>query len=102
MIKIRVFCQNGATTNMLVAKMKKYAEVKGYASDIQAFPYATIGENASDADVILLAPQVRFKAEGLEKEYPDKKVMVVETTDYGMMAGDKVLEKIITQLERKE
>ena len=43
--------------------------------------------------MILLGPQVRFELKKCYKEYPDKPVEVINMQDYGMMNGQKVLDR---------
>ncbi len=100
MIKIRLYCQQGATTKMLTDKITAYVKQKGYDMDVAAAPYALISESGKEADVILLAPQVRFKLDEIKKQYPGKLVMTVDMMDYGMMAGDKITEKILAELNK--
>lgn len=100
MIKIRLYCQNGATTKMLTDKITSYVKQKGYDIDVAAAPFGLIAESGKEADVILLAPQVRFKLGEIQKQYPDKLVMTVDMMDYGMMAGDKITEKILDALKK--
>ena len=51
-------------------------------------------ENLDTYDVFLLGPQVKYKKAELEKiaATVGKKVEVINTVDYGMMRGDKVLD----------
>ena len=97
---IRLYCQQGATTKMLTDKITAYVAKKGYDIDVAAAPFSLMAESAKSADVILLAPQVRFKLEEVKKSYPDKLVMAVDMADYGMMAGDRIVEKILAVLNK--
>ncbi len=101
MYDIRLFCQNGASTGMLVEKMKEAAQIEGVPISVHAYPYSTMKKNIAGADIVLLAPQVRFKKAGLEKEYADYGIrfMVVETVDYGMMDGEKILHAVLQELK---
>ena len=51
---------------------------------------------------MLLGPQVRFKKKTFEEKYADKGIefMVVDTVDYGMMNGEKVLKTVLEHLKK--
>lgn len=101
MYRIVLCCQNGASTDLLAVEMEKAAEKIGVETSINAYPYTKLDIVINDADLILLAPQVRFKLKTFEKQYADKKVpfMTVDPSDYGMLRGDKVLNECIAKIE---
>lgn len=95
MIKILLFCNAGMSTSMLVSKMREAATKKGIDAVIEAFPESQMEKKLDGVDVVLLGPQVKFllsKAEGIcgKKGIP---VEVINIIDYGMMDGEKVLER---------
>ncbi|MGM9985878.1 MAG: PTS sugar transporter subunit IIB [Bacillaceae bacterium] len=98
MTKIGLFCSAGMSTSMLVTKMRQAAEAQGLEVDINAYPEAELEKIAGSIDVALLGPQVKFlltKAQSVcgPKSVP---VDVINTMDYGMMNGAKVLEHALT------
>lgn len=101
MYKIVLCCQNGASTDLLAVEMEKAAEQKGIEVSINAYPYTKLDVVIEDADLILLAPQVRFKLKTFEKQYADKGVpfMTVDPSDYGLLKGDKVLSECVAKIE---
>ncbi len=99
MKKIVLCCNAGMSTSMLVSKMRDAAKEKNYECEIIAYPVSEIKEKASDADVILLGPQVRFELKKVKGIFPDKPVDAIAPTDYGMLRGDKVLEAAIKLME---
>jgi len=76
MIKIRLFCAAGMSTSVLVSKMQEAAKAKGVEADIEAFP-----ESAKKL----------CSAKGVP-------VDVINSVDYGMMKGDKVLDFALKML----
>lgn len=93
-MKIALFCAAGMSTSLLVEKMKKAASEKGLNVNIEAFPESEMEKRSEEIDVALLGPQVRFllsKAKGIF-EPKGVNVDVINSVDYGMMKGDKVLE----------
>ena len=94
MKKILLLCQNGMSTSLLVKKMIEAAEKKGIEAEIKAVGLDNFEDNLDKYDVFLLGPQVKYKKTDLAKkaEAVGKKLDVINTVDYGMMRGDKVLD----------
>ncbi|MFI3214961.1 MAG: PTS sugar transporter subunit IIB [Eubacteriales bacterium] len=99
MKQIVLCCNAGMSTSMLVTKMQKAAEEMNFECEIFACPVAQLKAKATNADVILLGPQVRFELPKVKKTFPEKPVEAIAPTDYGMMRGDNVLKTAITLME---
>ena len=78
MKKIVLLCNQGMSTSAL-----DY-EVNAYSVD-------SAETTAKDADVILLGPQIRYKKNDVQKQFPDKPVEVIDMSAYGMLDGKKVV-----------
>lgn len=98
MKKILLLCSAGMSTSILVNKMRIVADEKKIECVINAVGLERFSENLDNYDVFLLGPQVRFKKNELQiiAEKVGKKVEVINTLDYGMMKGEKVLEYAIS------
>ena len=91
MRKIVLLCAAGMSTSLLVNKMKAAAADDGYECDIAAFPVATAKDH-TDADIILLGPQVRFAKGKVQGEVgADKIVQDIDMQAYGTMNGKKLI-----------
>ncbi|MDO4378523.1 MAG: PTS sugar transporter subunit IIB [Erysipelotrichia bacterium] len=101
MYKIVLCCQNGASTDLLAVKMEEAAQKKGIEVSVNAHPYTDLGFEIENADLILLAPQIRFKKNTLEKMYAsyNKPFMCIDPSDYGLLKGDHVLEQALKIIE---
>lgn len=102
MIKIGLFCAAGMSTSMLVEKMRKSATDKGIEVEINAYPESELSKKVDEIDVALLGPQVKFllgKAQGIcgSKGVP---VDIINTMDYGMMNGEKVLDVALKMINK--
>ncbi|OEH91535.1 PTS sugar transporter subunit IIB [Bacillus solimangrovi] len=102
MVKIGLFCAAGMSTSMLVTKMKNEAKAKGIDVEINAYPESELEKVIDNIDVALLGPQVKFlltkaKAVCEPKNIP---VEVINTMDYGMMNGAKVLESALNLVKK--
>lgn len=93
MKKILLLCSAGMSTSIIVKKMREAAEARGIESEIEAMGLEQFHSNIDKYDVFLLGPQVRFKKDELNKTANEvgKKVEVINSMDYGMMKGDKIL-----------
>jgi len=94
MRKVVLLCSAGMSTSMLVSKMEKAAEAMGYECTIAAFPASTADKACTDADIILLGPQIRFNLDQIKAQFPDKIVSLIDMTAYGRMDGEKVIKTV--------
>lgn len=91
MKKIILMCNGGMSTSMMVTKMKAAASKANYDCTIAAYALAAAKEVATDADCILVGPQVKFKMAQVQKDCPGVPVTAIEMRDYGTMNGEAVL-----------
>lgn len=82
------------STSILVNKMKEAANKNGIEVQIEAVSLENFENKINEYDVFLLGPQVRFKKNELQEKANalGKPLDVINTMDYGLMKGDKVLE----------
>ncbi|TCL57697.1 PTS system cellobiose-specific IIB component [Hydrogenispora ethanolica] len=93
MTKITLICAVGMSTSLLVDKMKSAMVKLGVEAEIRAIAESKFKEYEKDTDVLLLGPQVSFMAKKFKETYEPQgiKVAVIDSIDYGMMDGEKVL-----------
>ena len=92
MKKIVLLCAAGMSTSMLVKKMQEAAAAESYECSIAAYPTSEANAKASDADVILLGPQVRFQKNKIAELCPGIPVDAIDMRMYGRMDGKAALE----------
>ena len=104
MIRLVLLCQYGASTGMLAQRIKQAAAKNEIEISVDAYSYTDISKVVDKADVILLGPQIRFKKAEFEKNYASNGVpfVVIETTDYGMMNGENVLNSALEALKQSK
>lgn len=97
MTKILLFCNAGMSTSMLVTKMRKEAKNKNIDATIDAFPEAQMSKHLDGVDVVLLGPQIKYALSRAKKLCDEKNipVEVINTADYGLMNGAKVLQRAL-------
>lgn len=94
MVTIRLFCNAGMSTSLLVTKMRQAAEARGIEVDIVAYSANEIEQQSKGADVALLGPQIAYRKAEAEKICGalGVPVDVIPSVDYGLVNGDKVLD----------
>ncbi len=103
MYNIVLVCSAGMSTSLLVTKMAKSAEEQGIEANIKAVAEADLKNHIDGINVILLGPQVRYILKKV-KDIVDPlgiPVDIINSMDYGMMNGDKVLAHAIKLIEEK-
>ncbi|MCP1437287.1 PTS system cellobiose-specific IIB component [Erwinia persicina] len=101
MIKILLCCSAGMSTSMVVQRMEKAAVKLGIDTKIQAVGMEEFSEKIADFDCCLLGPQIKYKLNDFQKcaaEY-HKPVAVINTMDYGMLNGEKILQSALSLIE---
>lgn len=97
MKKILLACNAGLSTSMLVQKMKDSAEERKIDVEILAVSVNSINDYL-DYDVLLLGPQVRFLKDNIAEKV-NMPVSVIDTMDYGMLNGTKVLDNALAEMK---
>lgn len=94
MLVVRLFCDQGISTSVLVTKMRKTAQKLGKEVEIQAFPTFEMEKQLDGADCALLGPQVGYLKNKMAKLCAEKNVPldVIPAEDYGAGDGEKILE----------
>lgn len=95
MKNIYLVCNAGMSTSILVKKMQEAAEKKELADvHIEAFSVEVLDQRVDTADCVLLGPQIRHMLDEVKKTVHGKcPIAVIDMRDYGMIRGDKVLDK---------
>ena len=94
MRKILLICAAGMSTSLLMNKMREYAESINYDIEVEAHPVSTVDEKGSEADVILLGPQIRFHLNKVKGLFPEKPVEAIDIQAYGTMSGEEVIKHV--------
>jgi len=95
--RIMLACAVGFSSSMLVERMRAHANKVQLDIVIEAISEERISKIINQVDILLLGPQVNHMEEGLKERYKDHpvKIFVVDSTDYGLMNGKKVLADIL-------
>ncbi|MCE0846641.1 PTS sugar transporter subunit IIB [Buttiauxella sp. A2-C1_F] len=104
MKKIFLCCAAGMSTSMLVERMKQSAASRNIEVEITAVPVSDFDQIITDADVILLGPQVKFQLQSISSAAAPHGVPVaaIDMMLYGSMQGDKVLDQALSLLKNAQ
>lgn len=91
MKNILLVCNAGMSTSILVRNMQKAAQELGVDCHIEAKSLTQAKKELSDADVILLGPQIGYELNGVKELAGNTPATVIDMKDYGAMDGKKVL-----------
>lgn len=85
------------STSLLVTKMEAAAVRQGIEVKIVAIAEAELTNYIEQSKVLLLGPQVRFLLNKIKKQVESKgiPVEVINSIDYGLMNGEKVLKQAL-------
>lgn len=92
---IYLFCSAGMSTSLLVKKMREQAEKYNVPVEIAAFSETYVEEKVSEADVILLGPQIGYMLDNIKRISKDKPIAVIDPALYGKMDGLAVLKSAV-------
>ncbi|MBP2630355.1 MAG: phosphotransferase system lactose/cellobiose-specific subunit [Firmicutes bacterium] len=92
-MKIILVCSAGMSTSLLVTKMQKESEASGAHDEIFACSVDQLEEYIDQYDVVLIGPQIRYKAKSIGEiaSAKGKLSAVIDSVSYGMVDGKKVL-----------
>ncbi len=99
MIKITVICGGGYSSSMLVSEMRKAADADNLEIQIRASCESKLYLYEEDTNILLIGPQVQYLENNLKEKYEKQgiKVMVINSMDYGLMNGRKVLKDALEE-----
>ncbi|MHC5252396.1 PTS sugar transporter subunit IIB [Listeria kieliensis] len=107
-LHILLVCNLGASTGVMVTKMKEIAssseKLKHTDIRIEAHPAGELREHVQDFDVVMVGPQIKHQLAML-KEIADefnKPIQVIDTKDYGTVNGANILKDAILLQSKKE
>ncbi|QZY55807.1 PTS sugar transporter subunit IIB [Crassaminicella profunda] len=102
-MKIAVICYVGMTTSLLVSKMKKVAQERGLALDIDAYATTEIDDVLDDTDAVLLGPQARCELNEIKTITDPKNIptRVIDSMLYETMNASAILDMVQELVQNK-
>lgn len=102
MKNIVLVCAAGMSTSLLVSKMQEAAKGQSEEITINATAGSDLGKYEENMQVLLLGPQVGHLKSKYVNKYSSKGIPVetINSLDYGMMDGKKVLNQALELIEK--
>lgn len=103
-IKVVLVCAAGMSSSLLEEKIRQAAAKAGREMHLRAVDSTSItfwNYDDDRMDIILVAPQVRFKKRSITEQSAPYGVVVqdIDTVAYGMMDGEMIFAQVLEALE---
>lgn len=100
MVNILLVCSEGMSTSLLAKKMKDIAKEKNIEANVWSVNSAAAADNVDKADVIILAPQIRYMLNKISQLVEDKNkpVYAADMRAYGTINGKVLLEEALKKV----
>lgn len=100
-MKIVLVCYSGSSASILRDRMLSWARANLVEAEVVISSLAGLEEEQEDADIILVGPQVRCALNSVRECVPRRTpVIAVDTRDYGMAKGDRIMQEAIAEIKR--
>jgi PTS system cellobiose-specific IIB component len=98
-IKVLMFCAMGMSSSLLEGKTRDAAKAAGVPFDLRTITAAEIARwdfKTDYVDIVVIAPQVRFKKKSVTAAAAPHGIIVqdIDPVIFGMADGDKLFEQI--------
>lgn len=103
-IKVVLVCAAGMSSSLIEEKLKQAAAAAGKEMELRAVDATRMAMWDYDRDlmdVILVAPQVRFKKKSILEKAEPLGIIVqdIDTVAYGMVDGEKIFNQVLEALK---
>lgn len=103
-IRVLMVCAIGMSSSLIEQKTTKVAEEAGVPFEIKAVDVPEVARwnfAENPVDIVLIAPQARFKKRSLDQAAGSLGILVenIDSVAYGMIDGEKIFEQIMTALK---
>ena len=99
-MKIVLVSYSGTSASILKDRMSAWATANMIEVEIVISSLSGLDEGKEDADIVLVGPQVRCALASVRERVPVTfPVLAVDTRDFGMAKGDRVMKEAIAKIE---
>lgn len=99
-VRVLLSCSAGLTTSMFAAQLNEAATTLGIDYEFNAVSYLNIYEEAENYDLILIAPQIGYMLDRLQKSLPEHLVLQIPTTYFASYNTGETIQFIQKELEK--
>ncbi len=105
-IRVLMVCAMGMSSSLIEAKTAKAAEEAGVPFELKAIETAEMGRwnfAENPMDVVLIAPQVRFKKKSIEEAAGPygSIVLNIDSIAYGMVDGEAIFNQVMEAIKER-
>ena len=106
-IKVVMVCAMGMSSSLLENKTREAAAAAGVPFELQAITTPEIARwdfQAHYVDMVLVAPQVRYKRKSIAEAAAPYNIIVqdIDPIIFGMVEGEKLFQQIMTAIEARD
>ena len=106
-IRVLMVCAMGMSSSLIEAKTAKAAEAAGVPFELKAIETAEMSRwdfSQNPMDVVLVAPQVRFKKKSIEQAAGPfgSIVLNIDSVAYGMIDGEAIFNQIMEAIAERD
>ena len=106
-IRVLMVCAMGMSSSLIEAKTAKAAEAAGVPFELKAIEAAEMGRwdfSENPMDIVLVAPQVRFKKKAIEQASGPYGTIVlnIDTVAYGMIDGEAIFNQVMEAINERD
>lgn len=100
-MKIVLVCYAGSSASILKDRMLAWARANLIEAEIIISSMSGLDEGKEDADIVLVGPQVRCALANVrERVSGEIPVLAVDTKDFGMARGDRIMREAVEEIRR--
>lgn len=100
-MKIVLVSYSGTSASILKDRMSAWAHANLVDAEIIISSLSGLNEGKEDADIILVGPQVRCALASVRELVSETiPVLAVDTRDFGMAKGDRVMQEALAEIRR--
>ncbi len=106
-IKVLMVCAMGMSSSLLENKTREAAQAAGIPFELKAITTPEISRwdfRAHYVDVVLVAPQVRYKRKSIAEAAAPFNIIVqdIDPVIFGMVEGQKLFEQIVAAVKARD
>ncbi len=106
-IRVLMVCAMGMSSSLLEDRTRKAADAAGVSFFLKAISTAELSRwepTADPYDIVLVAPQARFKKRAIAQTAEPHGIIVkdIDTVVYGMVDGEKLFKQIVALIEERD
>lgn len=106
-IRVLMVCAMGMSSSLLEAKVVEAAQAAGVPMELKAITTPEVARwdfQAHYVDVVLVAPQVRYKRKSIAQAAAPYGIIVqdIDPVTFGMVEGEKLFQQVLAAVQARD